>query len=356
MKKIAPNDDLLIHIDESYKDFLTKIKERVRNSRLRAALAVNQEVIALYWHLGKQIIEKQKETAWGSKLIDVLSNDLKNAFPETTGFSLTNLKRMKRFAELYPTFEISAQLVRQLPWGHIIVLVQRVRDEVVREWYAHEALENGWSRFTLEDYIKQELYQRQAISADKTTNFLKRLPSPQSQLAHDLVKNPYNFDFLGLHDQAYERDIEHASVQHITKFMIEMGKGFAFVGTQVPIVIDDQEFFIDMLFYNLSLRCFFVVEFKSVKFKPEHAGQLNFYLSAVDETMKHKDDQPTVGLLLCTSRNKVVAEYALKNIEKPIGISEYKLTKSLPGKLKNTMPSVKEIETELNEHETVEDQ
>lgn len=348
MSKEMQGGKSIIHIDKRYKNFLNDIKSMIRSRRLRAAIAVNQELIAMYWHIGKQIIEKQKETAWGSKLIDVLSNDLNNAFPETTGFSSTNLKRMRHFAELYQNIEIGAQTVPQLPWGHIILLIQKVKNSSAREWYAQQAIENGWSRFTLADHIKQELYQRQAVDAVKTTNFLKRLPSPQSRLAQDLIKNPYNFDFLGLHDDAYERDIEHASVQHITKFMIEMGKGFAFVGTQVPVVIDDQEFFIDMLFYNLVLRCFVVVEIKSVKFKPEHAGQLNFYLSAVDTTMRHKDDQPTIGLLLCKSRNKIVAEYSLKDIEKPIGISEYKLTKALPKKLKNTMPTIAEIEAELN--------
>lgn len=256
---------------------------------------------------------------------------------------------MKQFADLYENLIIGQQPVAQLPWGHIIVLMQRIKERNVREWYIQQVIENGWSRYTLEDYIKQDLYNRQAISSNKTTNFLQRLPSSQSQLAQDLVKNPYNFDFLGLHDKAHEREIEYASIQHITEFMLALGKGFSFVGHQVPITIGDSEFFIDMLFYNLKLRCYTVIEIKATKFKPEHTGQLNFYLSAIDDLMRHPDDKPSIGLLLCKSRNKIVAEYALKGIEKPIGVSEYELTKAIPDDLKIGLPTIEEIEAELNE-------
>ena len=215
----------------------------------------------------------------------------------------------------------------------------------------YPGLPRGWSRTTLERYVKEDLYQRQAVPSKKASNYLDRLPSPQSLLAQELLKQPYNFDFLGLHDEAHEREIEHASIQHITKFILELGKGFAFVGSQVPITINDDQFFIDMLFYNLHLRCFTVIEFKATKFKPEHAGQLNFYLSAVDDLMKHKDDNPSIGLLLCKSRNKIVAEYALKDIQKPIGISEYQLTRAIPENLQKDLPSIEEIEAELNELE-----
>ena len=342
-----PNNSSL-HLDQEYKHLFGEIKTKIQTSRLQAALAVNTEVIQLYWFIGKKIIEKQSETNWGDKFLETLSNDLQHSFPETYGFSVRNLERMRQFVKEYPT-EIATQPVSQLPWGHIMLLIQRVKDGAVRDWYIAQTIENGWSRYALEDQIKQNLYQRQAINEHKTTNFLSKLPSPMSRLAHDMVKNPYNFDFLGLHDQAHEREIEFASVKHITKFMLALGKGFAFVGNQVPIVIDEQEFFIDMLFYNYILRNFVVCEIKATKFKPEHVGQLNFYLSAVDDKLRHKDDNPSIGLLLCKSRNKVVAEYALRSIDKPIGISEYELTKALPKKLQDIMPSVEEIEAELND-------
>lgn len=346
--KILQQDIALDLNHQEYKTLLSELKNKIRGARLKAALAVNHEVISLYWHIGKQIIDRQN---WGSKLVETLSNDLQNVFPETSGFSVRNLQRMRQFATYYPDFEIVPQAVAQLPWGHISVLIHKVKDGSIRCWYAGQAIEQGWSRLTLERYIEEALYQRQAISSTKASNYLSRLPSPQSMLAQELLKQPYNFDFLGLHDEAHEREIEHASIQHITKFILELGKGFAFVGSQVPITIHDDQFFIDMLFYNLHLRCFTVIEFKATKFKPEHAGQLNFYLSAVDDLMKHKDDNPSIGLLLCKSRNKVVAEYALKDIQKPIGVSEYQLTRAIPESLQKNLPSVEEIEAELNDIE-----
>lgn len=255
------------------------------------------------------------------------------------------------FAAYYPQIEFGSQPVTQLPWGHIQLLLFKIKNEKIRAWYATQCLENGWSRPTLEKYIKNDLFTAQGCQANKATNFIARLPAPQSSLAQEMIKNPYNFDFLGLHDEAHEREIEHASIQHITKFMLELGKGFAFVGSQVPITIHDDEFFIDMLFYNLRLRCFTVIEIKTTKFKPEHAGQLNFYLSAVDDLMKHPTDNPSIGILLCKSRDKLVAEYALKDIAKPIGVSEYQLTRAIPENLKTTLPTVEEIEAELNEIE-----
>lgn len=336
-----------LHLATEYKNFFTEIKARIRTSRVQAALAVNKEVIQLYWFIGKKIIEKQAITNWGDGLLEKLSCDLREAFPETHGFSVTSLKYMRVFANLYPN-GIGQQAADQLPWGHIMLLIQKVKDDVVRNWYIKQTIENNWSRNILEDQIKQNLFERQAINEHKTTNFMSKLPESISQIAQDMVKSPYNFDFLGLHDQALEREIEFASVEHITKFMLALGKGFAFVANQVPIVIDDQEFFIDMLFYNFILRAFVICEIKSTKFKPEHVGQLNFYLSAIDDKMRHKDDNPSIGLLLCKTRNKVVAEYALRNIEKPIGISEYELTKALPEKLQGIMPSIEEIEAEFN--------
>jgi predicted nuclease of restriction endonuclease-like (RecB) superfamily len=255
---------------------------------------------------------------------------------------------MRIFASKYPN-PIGQQLVAQLPWGHILLLIQKVNNTEERNWYIEQTIQHGWSRSSLQHQLKHALYERQAVEQQKTSNFPAKLPEPQSSLAQAMLKNPYNFDFLGLHDDALERDIEHASISHITKFLLELGKGFAFVGSQFPIRIDSEEFFIDMLFYHLHLRCYVVIELKATKFKPEHAGQLNFYLSAVDDLLRHKDDAPSIGILLCKSRNKTIAEYALKNIEKPIGVSEYQLLDVLPNELENSLPSIEEIEAELND-------
>lgn len=341
---------LSLHLDSDYKSLLNTLKTQIKSAQFRAALTVNQEAITLYWHIGKRIIEIQEQKAWGSKFIDTLSHDLQISFPETSGYSAANLRRMRRFTEEYPNLDaICAQSVRKLAWGHIIVLIQRISDASVREWYVEQSLENGWSRPTLEKNIAQNLYQSQALSTNKASNFLERLPSPQSALAQEILKSPYNFDFLGLHEDAHEREIEHASITHITKFLLELGKGFAFVGRQYPIEIDDETFFIDILMYHLKLRAFVVCELKATKFKPEHTGQLNFYLNVVDKQLKLPQDNPTIGLLLCKSRSKVIAEYALKGIEKPIGVSEYQLTKAIPDNLRANLPSIEEIEAELNE-------
>lgn len=233
-------------------------------------------------------------------------------------------------------------------WGHILILIQRVKDRNTREWYAQQAISEGWSRLHLEENIKKKLYQRQAIHTNKISNFLKRLPSPQSELAQEILKNPYNFDFLTIVEDAHEREIEKELIQHITKFLLELGKGFAFVGKQVPIEVNGHEFFIDMLFYHLQLHCYVVIEIKAKEFKPADAGQLNFYLTAVDRQIKHSQDHPSIGILLCRSQDKILAEYALQDIHKPIGISEYHLSRKLPKQLKTSLPSIAEIEAELS--------
>ena len=339
-------DEFSLLQTREYQSFLSNIKQKVRKTRLQAAFAVNREVISLYWHIGKEIVQLQTETAWGGKLIDRLSEDLKNSFPETHGFSKTNLKYMRILAHLYPD-GIGQQAVDQLPWGHITLLI-RIRKMEERHWYVYQCLEHGWSREVLEKQIRSGLYNRQAISNNKATNFLKKLPSPQSQLAHDLIKNPYNFDCLGLHDEAQEREIEYTSVQHISKFLIELGKGFAFLGHQVPLEINERTYFIDMLFYHVKLHCYVVTELKATAFKPEYAGKLNFYLSAVDDTLRSSHDNPSIGLLLCKTSDKILAEYSLRDINKPIGVSEYTLTKALPKNLKTDLPTISEIEAELS--------
>ena len=336
-------------INDDYRKLLAELKTYISNARVRAALSLNKEVIQMYWNIGVQLVEKQKLATWGDKLLDQLSNDLQHTFPEMRGFSKTNLKYMRILAHLYPN-GFGQQPVDQLPWGHITILA-RIKDANERHWYLNQCIEHGWSRPTFEKNIRSSLYKRQAISHEKTSNYLTRLPSPQSHLAHDLLKNPYNFDCLGLHDDAHEREIEHASIQHITKFLLALGKGFAFMGNQVPIEVSENQYFIDILLYHVHLHCYVVVELKATSFKPEHTGQLNFYLSAIDDQFKSEQDNPSIGLLLCKSKNKVIAEYALRDINKPIGVSEYWLTKAIPENLKTNLPSIEEIETELNESE-----
>jgi len=337
---------ITFHDRKEYRFFLSKIKEKVRGSRIQAALSVNREVIHLYWHIGKEIVKLQAKADWGSKLIDTISIDLKNSFPETHGFSKTNLKYMRILAHFYPD-GFGQQPVDQLPWGHITYVI-RIKNVKERHWYVHKCLENGWSRDMMEKQIRSGLYERQGISKNKVTNFLTKLPSPQSDLAHAIIKNPYNFDCLGLHDEAQEREIEHASIQHISKFLVELGKGVAFLGNQVPIEINERTYFIDLLFYHVKLHSYMVVELKSTAFKPEHAGKLNFYLNAVDDILRSPEDNPSIGLLLCKTSDKILAEYALRGIQKPIGVSEYTLTKAIPKNLKTSLPTIKEIETEFN--------
>ena len=253
----------------------------------------------------------------GRKVFQQLSHDLRQNSPGMQGFSKKNLEHMRRFASLYPNIEFAKQVVSQLPWGHIVRLMQMVKDQKVREWYAEQTINNGWSRSFLEIQIESQLYERQSRSSNKITNYNEHLPAAQSDLANQLLKDPYNFNFLTIAEEAHERAIEDALIIHIRDFLLELGQGFAFVGSQVPLTFEDQEFFIDLLFYHLNLRCFVVVELKATKFKPEHTGQLGFYLAAADDLLKKEHDNPTIGILLCKSKNKIIAEYALKNIKAP---------------------------------------
>lgn len=349
MSKELRKAEGVFDVDQGYKYFLSDIKTRLQQAQIRAALAVNSELIKFYWELGRELIQKQKAHQWGSRFLDQFSHDMRQAFPEMQGFSVTNLKRMRLFAQSYPNFEIGAQAVPQLPWGHIVRLMQMVKDESEREWYAQQTIKNGWSRSVLEMQIESGLYGRQAETSKKLTNFHEHLPAAQFDLANEILKDPYNFDFLTIQGKAHERAIEDALVTHIRDFLIELGQGFAFVGSQVPLSFDDQEFFIDLLFYHLHLRAFVVVELKATKFKPAHTGQLGFYLAAVDDLMRKAGDNQTIGIILCKSKHKVVAEYALRGMKAPIGISEYTLAKALPNELKTSLPTVEQIEAELNE-------
>lgn len=331
-------------IPSDYAAWLTDLKARIHQAQQRATLSVNRELIALYWQLGKDILNRQAEQGWGAKVIERLSRDLRVAFPEMKGFSRANLLYMRAFAEAWPDAAIVQQAVGQLPWGHNLVLLTKLKTPDQRLVYAQRAIEHGWSRNVLNIQIERRLLARegQAVS-----NFALRLPAPASDLAHESLKDPYLFDFLGVSQEAGERAIEDAIVQHITRFLIELGAGFAFVGKQVHLEVGGDDFFIDLLFYHLKLRCYVVVELKAGAFKPEHAGQLGFYLTAVDMQMKTEQDNPTIGLLLCKSKNKVVAEYELRDSNKPIGVAEYQLIESLPKELQTSLPSIEALENAL---------
>ncbi|HBP6436165.1 PDDEXK nuclease domain-containing protein [Pseudomonas paraeruginosa] len=329
---------------DGYSDWLADLKGRIHNAQQRATLAVNRELMLLYWQIGNDILIRQAQQGWGAKVIERLAQDLRSAFPDMKGFSPRNLKYMRAFAEAWPDAELVQQAAAQLPWGHNLVLLDKLPGPETRHWYAAKAIEHNWSRNILVMQIETRLLER---SGKAVSNFENHLPKPQSDLARESLKDPYRFDFLGLTDEAQEREIENALVRHVTEFLLELGAGFAFVGQQVLLDVGGDEFFIDLLFYHLKLRCYVVIELKAGKFKPEHLGQLSFYLTAVDAQLKHPHDGPTIGLLLCKSKNKVVAEYALRDNARPIGVAEYQLVESLPPELQTSLPSIEQIEREL---------
>jgi predicted nuclease of restriction endonuclease-like (RecB) superfamily len=307
---------------------------------------VNRELVLLYWQIGRDILARQAAQGWGAKVIERLAHDLRTAFPQMKGFSRANLMYMRAFAEAWPDAAIVQQAVGQLPWGHNLVLLTKLKDPQTRMAYAQRAIQHGWSRNVLNIHIETRLLEREGKAV---TNFEERLPAPQSDLARESLKDPYRLDFLGVGQEADERAIESAIVQHITRFLLELGAGFAYVGRQVHIEVGGDDFFIDLLFYHLKLHCYVVVELKAGAFKPEHSGQLSFYLSAVDAQMKSEHDSPTIGLLLYKSQNRVVAEYALRDSNKPIGVAEYQLVEALPKELQTSLPSIEQIERELGE-------
>ena len=331
---------------EGYDHLLRDLKDRVRAARVRAALAVNSELVLLYWSIGRDILERQDRLGWDAKVIDQLAADLRKEFPESKGFSSRNLKYMRTLAREWPEGSVGQQLAAQLPWFHSCTLVQKVKDPGERDWYAQACIEHGWSRNVLEMQIETGLYGRQGGA---TTNFERTLPSPQSDLARETLKDPYNFEFLTIAEDAHERAIERGLVDHIRDFLLELGQGFAFMGCQVPLTVGEEDYYLDLLFYHVKLRCYVVIELKAGGFKPEYAGKLNFYLSAVDDQLRHPDDQPTIGLVLCRGKNEVAVEYSLRDMAKPLGVSEYQLTEALPEKLKGSLPSVEELEAELEE-------
>lgn len=334
----------LIPPPTGYTDWLAELKTRIHTAQQRAALAVNRELVRLYWHIGRDILDRQAREGWGAKVIDRLAHDLRTAFPDMKGFSRANLMYMRAFAEAWPDKAIVQQAVGQLPWGHNLVLLTKLKNPDLRLAYAQRAIEHGWSRNVLEIHIETRRLEREGQAI---TNFTERLPAPDTDLARQSLKDPYLFDFLRLGKEADERAIETALVQHITQFLLELGAGFAFVGRQVHLEVGGDDFFIDLLFYHLKLHCYVVIELKAEKFKPEHLGQLSFYLTAVDAQVKSEQDGPTIGLLLCKSKNKVVAEYALRDKAQPLGIAEYRLLESLPAELRTSLPSIEQIESEL---------
>ncbi|MBD1588373.1 MULTISPECIES: PDDEXK nuclease domain-containing protein [Pseudomonas] len=340
----TPRPISLVDPPSGYPDWLAELKTRIHHAQQRAVQTVNRELVQLYWQIGRDILERQSREGWGAKVIERLAHDLRTAFPDMKGFSRANLMYMRAFAEAWPDAEIVQQAVGQLPWGHNLVLLAKLKDSQQRLAYAQKAVEHGWSRSVLGMHIETRLLEREGQAQ---TNFEARLPAPGSDLAHQTLKDPYVFDFLDVSREANEREIEAALVQHVTRFLLELGAGFAFVGRQVPLEVGGDDFFIDLLFYHLKLRCYVVIELKADKFKPEHLGQLGFYLTAVDAQMKGEHDAPTIGLLLCRSKNKVVAEYALRDSAKPMGIAEYQLMASLPAELQTTLPSIEQIEQEL---------
>lgn len=366
-----------------YRGLLDDLKARVRAAQIKAAIAANRELVQLYWDMGRLIVERQEREGWGQSVIERLADDVQSAFPGLKGFSRSNIFRMRAFFVAYEgAGEIVAQPVRQLlapkvprpvgqmskakvaqavrqlgglplpeplgkiPWGHNVVLMEKLADLRERFWYAEQAVEHGWSRAVLTVQIELDLFGRQGKAV---TNFAATLPAPQSDLARQTLKDPYVFDFLTLHADAQEHELEAALIDHVQKFLLELGAGFAFVGRQVPVPVGDEDFHIDLLFYHLKLRCFVVIDLKTRRFTPEDAGKMNFYLSSVDDNLRHRDDQPSIGLILCKQRDRIIAEYALRDMSKPIGISQWetKLVQSLPKHLRGPLPTIEEIEAEL---------
>ena len=334
-----------LEIPFNYAALLAGLQERIRGAQVRAVLSVNRELVLLYWQIGREILAQQGAQGWGAKVIDRLAQDLRNAFPEMKGFSARNLKYMRAFAEAWPDEQFVQQVVAQLPWGHNVRLLDRIADQAERIWYAHKAIENGWSRNILVHQIDTRLHERLGAAQ---SNFARTLPAPQSELAQQLLKDPYTFDFLSLGAEAHERDLERALIEHLRAFLLELGIGFAFVGSQYHLEIGDQDFYLDLLFYHFRLHCFVVIDLKSGAFQPEDAGKMNFYLSGVDDRLRGEHDQPAIGLILCREKNRVIVEYALRDLSKPIGVSAYELTRALPEGLRGSMPTIEELEAALS--------
>ncbi len=342
-----PVPPISTELPDDYLLVLGEIRQRIQTQRLRTVLAANEAMVLLYWDIGRLILERPKREGWGAKVIDRLSADLREAFPDMSGLSPRNLLFMRAFAEAYPHSRIVKQSVSHLPWGHSIKLMQKLKDASSRNWYVKVCIEKGWSRSMLDHQIDSHLYERQGRAIN---NFSMTMPPEDSDLVAQVFKDPYLFDFLGTADPRREREVEQALTDHIQRFLIELGAGFAFVGRQVHLEFASADYYLDLLFYHLELRCYVVVELKTVAFDPGFVGTLNMYLSAVDDLLRHNEDKPSIGLLLCRSGNTLVAEYALRGLKKPIGVAEWEtqLVTSLPKNLRKSLPTVQEIEAELS--------
>jgi predicted nuclease of restriction endonuclease-like (RecB) superfamily len=333
-------------LSKTYAEFIHTLKQEIATARTRAYLSVNKEMIMLYWRMGSQILERQDKEGWGAKVIESISKDLQIEFPGMKGFGTRNLKYMRKFAEEYSDQSIVQEMLAQLSWYHNLTLLDKVHSSQERLFYINKTLENGWSRNVMVLQIERDLYNRQSKAI---TNSKDKLPEAHSDLAQNTLKDPYLFDFLTIGEKFQEKEIENELVKHIEKFLLELGAGFAFVGRQYKLSIGEEDYFIDLLFYNFKIRSFVVVELKSGAFKPEHTGKLNFYLSAVDDILKHKDDNPSIGLLLCKDKGeRIKAEYALRDINKPIGLAEYQIVENLPEHFKTSLPSIEELEVEFS--------
>ena len=346
-KSLAKPASSKLYLPKGYRGMLEDLKLRVRSAQAKAATSVNSELIALYLYIGRQLDKKGKGSGWGDKAIERLAADLRAAFPEMRGFSRSNLFLMRQAYRAWAEApEIVQQLVGQIPWGHHLVLVTKVKAPEAKAWYLSRAVEHGWSRSVLAMQIDSGLHRRQGKALN---NFSLTLPPPQSDLACGILKDPYLFDFLVLGDGMREREVEQRLVDHVQRFLLELGVGFAYMGRQVHLEVGGEDFYLDLLFYHVKLHCYIVIELKAAAFRPEFAGKMNFYLSAVDSQLRHEEDQPSIGLLLCTSKNRLVVEYALRDLKKPIGVAEWetRLVGSLPEELKGNLPTVEELEAEL---------
>ncbi len=345
---ISPSNDI---IPDGYRALLEELKTRIRSAQTKAAVRVNEELIKLYWEIGCEIVGRQEKETWGTQVIDRLAKDLQNSFPGVGGFSRANVFKMRAF---YLAYAKVSQAVRQIdelpffriPWGHNVILLTKLKKDAHRLWYAEQTVANGWSRSSLEDWIKSDLINRKGKAI---TNFAEKLPAPQSRLAQEILKDPYNFEFLTLADGYREKELEKGLLDHIRKFLIELGKGFAFIGSQYPLEVDNKDYYLDLLFYHVSLRCYVIIELKNTDFKPEYAGKMNFYLSAIDDQLKHSSDNPSIGMILCKTKSNFTVEYALRDIHKPMGVAGYetKIVESLPTDLKSSLPSLEVFEAVL---------
>jgi len=339
-------------ITQEYKQFLSDIKSKIQSAQLKAYVKVNEEMLKLYWDLGEMIISKQKESSWGDKILENISKDLKKEFPNLQGFSVRNIHYMKKWVLFYSSTQKSIELIVQqavaqifqIPWGHNIHIITKSKNIDEALFYVSQTIENNYSRTQLVEQMKKELYLR---SGKAITNFKNLLPKTQYDLANEITKDPYIFDFLAMRESYDEKELEEALIQNMTKFLLELGSGFAFVGQQYKITVDKNDFKIDLLFYHTKLHCFVVVELKITEFKPEYAGKLNFYISAIDTEVKSEFDNQTIGILICKSKSDTIVEYALRNVNTPIGISGYELTEILPKEYQSSLPTIEQIEAEL---------